>query len=201
MTDFVLVRHGETVWHAENRYAGRTDVPLTELGRRQADELGAWAAGQRLDAVLCSPLSRARLTAEPAAAALGLTPWADERLREVDFGRGDGLTRAEMAEAFPEELAAFLTDPVAHHLPGGEHPAAAADRAVHCLAETARKLPDGRVLVVAHSTLLRLVLCRLLGIPLARYRQVFPALHNGALTELRLRDGQASLLRLNAPAR
>ncbi|MGW3204129.1 histidine phosphatase family protein [Streptomyces sp. NPDC001135] len=201
MTDFVLVRHGETVWHAENRYAGRTDVPLTELGRRQAAELGMWAAGQHLDAVLCSPLSRARQTAEPAATALGLTPWVDERLYEVDFGRGDGLTRAEMAEAFPEALAAFLADPVAHHLPGGEHPATAADRAVDCLQEAAHKLPDGRVLVVAHSTLLRLVLCRLLGIPLARYRQVFPALHNGALTELRLRDGQASLLRLNAPVR
>ncbi|MEV8593856.1 histidine phosphatase family protein [Streptomyces sp. NPDC052012] len=199
MTDFVLVRHGETAWHAENRYAGRTDVPLTERGRRQAAALGTWAAGQRLDAVLCSPLSRARLTAEPAATALGLTPWVDERLYEVDFGRGDGLTRAEMAEAFPDELAAFLADPVAHHLPGGEDPVAAADRAVDCLEEIARKLPDGRVLVVAHSTLLRLVLCKLLGIPLAHYRRAFPALENGALTELRLRAGEASLLRLNAP--
>ncbi|MEV6807982.1 histidine phosphatase family protein [Streptomyces sp. NPDC051132] len=201
MTDFVLVRHGETVWHAENRYAGRTDVPLTAHGRRQAAELGAWAAGQHLDAVVCSPLSRARLTAAPAATALGLTLRVDERLYELDFGRGDGLTRAEMAEAFPEALAAFLTDPVAHHLPGGEDPAAAAGRATGCLQETARALPDGRVLVVAHSTLLRLALCALLGIPLARYRRVFPVLGNGALTELRLRDGQASLLRLNVPVR
>ncbi|MEU7281157.1 histidine phosphatase family protein [Streptomyces sp. NPDC045431] len=201
MTDFILVRHGETEWHAENRYAGRTDVPLTELGHKQAATLAAWAAGQRLDAVLCSPLSRARLTAEPAATAVGLTPRVDERLYEVDFGRGDGLTRAEMAEEFPDALAAFLADPVAHHLPGGEDPAAAADRAIACLEEAARELPDGRVLVVAHSTLVRLVLCKLLGIPLARYRQVFPALENGALTELRLPPGgQASLLRLNAPA-
>ncbi|GAA1296088.1 histidine phosphatase family protein [Streptomyces javensis] len=210
MTDFVLVRHGETVWHAENRYAGRTDVPLTEHGRKQAAELGAWAAGQRLDggperrqrldAVLSSPLSRARLTAEPAAAALGLTPRVDERLYEVDFGRGEGLTRAEMRERFPAELDAFLTDPVAHHLPGGEDPAAAADRAIGCLTDIAQEVPEGRVLVVAHSTLVRLVLCQLLGIPLARYRQVFPRLENGALTELRLRHGRASLLRLNAPA-
>ncbi|MFI6104688.1 histidine phosphatase family protein [Streptomyces sp. NPDC051310] len=201
MTDFVLVRHGETAWHAENRYAGRTDVPLTELGHQQAATLGAWAAGQRLDAVLCSPLSRARLTAAPAATALGLTPRVDERLYEVDFGRGDGLTRAEMAEEFPDELDAFLTDPVAHHLPGGEDPTEAAARAIACLEEVVSELPDGRVLVVAHSTLVRLVLCALLGIPLARYREVFPALENGALTELRLLPGgRASLLRLNAPA-
>ncbi|MGI5484312.1 histidine phosphatase family protein [Streptomyces lavendofoliae] len=201
MTDFVLVRHGETAWHAENRYAGRTDVPLTGRGLAQAAALGAWAAGRRLDAVLCSPLSRARLTAEPAATALGLTPRVDERLYELDFGHGDGLTREEMAEQFPEALAAFLTDPVAHHLPGGEAPVAAAGRAVACLEEAARELPGGRVLVVAHSTLVRLALCELLGIPLARYRRVFPALENGALTELRLLPGrQASLLRLNAPA-
>ncbi|AQA10625.1 hypothetical protein GCM10009548_38170 [Streptomyces malaysiensis subsp. malaysiensis] len=200
MTDFVLVRHGETVWHAENRYAGRTDVPLTELGHEQAAALGAWAAGRRLDAVLSSPLSRARLTAGPAAAALGLTPRVDERLYELDFGRGEGLTRAEMRERFPAELDAFLADPVAHHLPGGEHPAAAAARAIACLTDIQRESPDGRVLVVAHSTLVRLVLCELLGIPLAHYRQVFPRLENGALTELRLLGDRASLLRLNAAA-
>ncbi|RLU81317.1 histidine phosphatase family protein [Streptomyces griseocarneus] len=202
MTDFLLVRHGETEWHAENRYAGRSDVPLTARGRGQGEALGAWAAGQALDAVLSSPLSRARLTARPVATALELPLRVDERLTEVDFGRGEGLTRTEMAEAFPVELAAFLDDPVAHHLPGGEDPAAAAARAVACLTETARDLPGGRVLVVAHSTLLRLALCALLGIPLARYRAVFPALENGALTELRLHEGHeggASLLRLNAP--
>ncbi|MEW2392280.1 histidine phosphatase family protein [Streptomyces venezuelae] len=199
MTDFVLVRHGETVWHDGNRYAGRTDVELTPHGRRQAAALGAWAAGERIDAVVSSPLSRARLTAEPAAEALGLTPLVDERLLELDFGRGDGLTRDEMRDRFPEELAAFLRDPVAHHLPGGEDPRAAAERGSEALRDLAVAHPEGRVLVVAHSTLVRLVLCHQLGIPLADYRRVFPALHNGALTELRLRDGRMSLLRLNAP--
>ncbi|MBW5425715.1 histidine phosphatase family protein [Streptomyces sp. BG9H] len=199
MTDFVLVRHGETVWHDGNRYAGRTDVALTPRGLRQAAALGAWAAGERIDAVVTSPLSRAKLTAAPAARALGLVPRVDERLLEVDFGRGEGLTRDEMRERFPEETAAFLRDPVAHHLPGGEDPRAAAERAGAALADLADEHPDGRVLVVAHSTLVRLLICRQLGIPLAAYRRVFPALHNGALTELRLSDGQTALLRLNAP--
>ncbi|MEU6819525.1 histidine phosphatase family protein [Streptomyces atriruber] len=199
MTDFVLVRHGETVWHDGNRYAGRTDVELTPRGLRQAAALGEWAAGERIDAVVSSPLSRARLTARPAAEALGLAPYIEERLLEVDFGRGEGLTRDEMRERFPEELAAFLRDPVAHHLPGGEDPRAAAERASAALSDLADAHPEGRVLVVAHSTLVRLVLCHQLGIPLADYRRVFPALHNGALTELRLRDGQTALLRLNAP--
>ncbi len=200
MTDLILVRHGETVWHAENRYAGRTDVPLTGHGRAQAAALAAWAATARLSAVWSSPLSRARLTAAPAADACGLTPRVDERLYEVDFGRGEGLTRDEMSRRFPERLAAFLTDPVEHHLPDGEDPRHAAERAADCLADIAREQPDGRVLVVAHSTLVRLLLCHLLGIPLAHYRRVFPRLDNGALTELRVDQGRTALLSFNAPA-
>ncbi len=97
-----------------------------------------------------------------------------------------------MAEAFPEALAAFLADPVAHHPPGGEHPPRRRDRAVDCLQEAARTFPDGRVLVVAHSTLLRLVLCRLLGIPSPATARSSPPCTTAPLTELRLRDGQAS---------
>ncbi|MFC7304648.1 histidine phosphatase family protein [Streptomyces monticola] len=199
MTDFILVRHGETVWHAENRYAGRADVALTERGLRQADDLGAWARGQRIDAVISSTLSRARLTAAPAARALGLEPRADERLCEIDFGDGEGLTLAEMAQRFPKQHAAFLRDPVGDHLPGGEDPREAVARARACLEETAAEFPGGRILVVAHNALFRVMLCGLLGIELSEYRRVFPVLDNGTLTEVRLSAGQASLLRFNAP--
>ncbi|MFP3989542.1 histidine phosphatase family protein [Streptomyces sp. E11-3] len=200
MTDFILVRHGETVWHAENRYTGRTDVPLTQHGREQAAALAEWAVTAGLTAVWSSPLSRARLTAAPAADACGLVPRIDERLYEVDFGQGEGLTRDEMRQRFPQQLADFLVDPVANHLPGGEDPRKAAARAADCLADIAREQPRGRVLLVAHSTLVRLLLCHLLGIPLADYRRVFPQLLNGALTEIRVENGQTALLRLNAPA-
>lgn len=200
MTDFILVRHGETVWHAENRYAGRTDIGLTARGRAQADTLARWAATARLTGIWTSPLSRARLTAAPAADACGLTPHIDARLYEVDFGQGEGLTRHEMRARFPERLDAFLDDPVGSHLPGGEDPREAAARAAACLADIAGQQPDGRILLVGHSTLVRILLCHLLGIPLADYRRVFPRLDNGALTEIRCTGGHTALLRLNAPA-
>ncbi|MFE0106888.1 histidine phosphatase family protein [Streptomyces sp. NPDC059009] len=199
MTDFILVRHGETVWHAENRYAGRADVALTERGLHQAEQLGAWARGQQIDAVYTSTLSRARYTAAPAARALGLEPTADERLCEIDFGDGEGLTIAEMAQRFPEQQAAFLRDPVANHLPNGEDPRKAAERARTCLEEIAAARPGGRILIVAHNALFRVLLCDLLGIELGAYRRVFPVLDNGTLTEVRLSGGNASLLRFNAP--
>ncbi|MFI6938043.1 histidine phosphatase family protein [Streptomyces sp. NPDC050418] len=198
-TEFVLVRHGETVWHAENRYAGRADVALTERGRRQADDLAAWAKGQRIDAVYYSPLSRARLTAAPAARVLGLALREDARLLELDFGRGEGLSIAEMREAFPEELARFVRRPVTDHLPGGNDPRAAARDARALLAELCVDHPGGRVLIVAHNALYRVLLCELLGIDPDEYRRVFPVLDNGTLTELRIGDGQTSLLRFNAP--
>ncbi|WP_433153991.1 histidine phosphatase family protein [Actinomadura nitritigenes] len=197
MTRLVLVRHGETEWHAENRYAGTSEVALTRRGLEQARLLGVWAEAARPDAVWCSDLGRARITAEPSAKAIGADPVVDARLRELHFGRGEGLTRDEMERAFPDALRAFRADPVAGHLPGGEDPAAAARRFTACLHDIAGRHPGGRVLVVAHSTALRLALCLLLGLPLKDYRRRFPSLGNCALTEIRLRDGDAALLEFN----
>lgn len=199
MTELVLVRHGETTWHTENRYAGGSDVPLTDHGVDQANRLASWAAWAGLGGVWASDLSRARQTAQPSAEACGLPLRIDARLREVDFGQGEGLTRQQMEESMPEAIAAFQRDPVQHHLPGGEDPAKAAERGVECLDDIAAAHPNDRVLVVAHGTLIRLVVCSLFGLPLGEYRRLFPVVGNGLLNELRLRDGQPALLSWNAP--
>ncbi|MEJ2871265.1 histidine phosphatase family protein [Actinomycetospora sp. OC33-EN08] len=199
MTELVLVRHGETEWHAENRYAGRTDVALTPRGLEQAAELAGWAADAAPDLVLCSPLSRAHRTAAPAAEAAGCALVVEPDLVEVDFGEGDGLTREEMAERFPDALAAFLAAPASHPFPGGERGDAAVARARPVLDRIAADRPDARVLVVAHQTLLRLLLCDHLGLPLDHYRAVFPRLESTARTVLvPSSTGPAALLRLNA---
>ncbi|WP_030432500.1 histidine phosphatase family protein [Allokutzneria albata] len=196
MTEITVVRHGETVWHKENRYAGRSDVALTERGERQAAALADWAESAGLTAVHCSSLSRAMITAAAVGDRIGLTPVVDPRLLELDFGECDGLTAAEM----PADVRArFEADPVANHLPGGEHPADAAKRFLAGLDDAVAAHPGGRVLVVAHSTALRLALCEVLGIPLSRYRTVFPAIANCRGARLRVHNGQFSLLSLNEP--
>jgi broad specificity phosphatase PhoE len=200
MTRVFLVRHGQTVWHAENRYCGTSDVALSPRGLEQAGLLADWARTARLDAIWVSPLARARATAEAAGRASGLTPRVDARLRELDFGRGEGLTAAEMAARFPDAWDAFRADPVRSHLPDGEDPAALVRRGTAALDELAFAHPDGRALVVAHTTFIRLVLCHGLGIPLSNYRRTFPGLDNVALTELDWgADGAFALRRLNAP--
>ena len=199
MTNLVLVRHGETIWHEENRYAGISDVALTPRGYEQAKLLAAWARSAGLDAVWVSPLLRAQETAALAARAAGLTPQVDERLHELDFGQGEGRTIAEMEQLFPEALAAYLADPVTHHLPGGVDPQKVVECVIACFKDITLAYPGGRVLVVAHTTLFRLALCRLLGIPLRLYRTVFPFIRHEALTEIRLVGDTMALFEFNAP--
>jgi probable phosphoglycerate mutase len=196
----LLARHGQTVWHRENRYAGgASDPDLTDEGRAQAERLARWAVDRGVTAVVSSPQDRAAATAAPAAAALGVVLGHCAGLRETGFGIAEGHTLDELD---PEVVAAFRADPVAHPFPGAEPPADAARRCVAALRSIADTRPDDTVLVVAHNTLLRLGLCALLGLPLKHYRQVFPRLDNVAITEIALpADPQvpAALLSFNTP--
>ncbi|MFF2960761.1 histidine phosphatase family protein [Streptomyces sp. NPDC057963] len=195
----LLVRHGQSVWHAENRYAGVSDIALTGEGRRQARQLGEWAARHPVDAIWTSTLTRAVETAEPACRALGLVPRRENDLRECDFGAVEGRTLAEFVAEHPERAREYRADPVAHPFPGAEDPRTAAARGAMALRRIADGHPGQRVLVVAHNTLLRLVLCELLSIPLGAYRRVFPRLRNGAVSEVRIGAEGGALLSLNVP--
>ena len=144
-------------------------------------------------------MSRAISTATPAANATGLKPLTiDPRLSELDFGEVEGMTIAEAEKRFREAIQRFRADPEHNPMPGGEDPLNAAARAIEVLYKIANAHPNGRVLVVSHNTLIRLALCSLFGIPLARYRAIFPEVINCALTEIRFRDKEVALLRYNS---
>ena len=108
MATLLLVRHGETDWNIENRFQGHADPPLNETGREQSRELARELAGERLVAVVSSPLRRATLeTAETIAAAHDLPLRQEPGLREVDLGSWTGLTRTEVEARDPEGLPAL----------------------------------------------------------------------------------------------
>lgn len=208
MTTLHLIRHGETVWHRENRYAGSSDIALTDRGRAQARALAAWSASAGLDVVATSDLQRAEQTARVVADSAGVDLLIEPALREVDFGRAEGMTRPEMRESFPVELAAFLTAPASSPLPGGELGAVAAARGLRAI-ESIRDDhgDDAIVAVVAHTTIIRLLLCQVLAIPLDDYRRRFPRLDNTTITTLALPPahlaqpgGGGALIRYNAAA-
>ncbi|GAA5178553.1 hypothetical protein GCM10023322_05990 [Rugosimonospora acidiphila] len=211
MTTVVLVRHGRTAWHQPNRYTGRSDLPLDEQGQRQAAALPGWARDHGFTTVACSPLLRARQTAAPTAHALGLAPLVDARLAELDFGDAEGCTLAEVRAADPDVADRFEADPVAGHFPGGEAPAQAAARFAAALGDLvdagtgdAATPADAPILVIAHSTIIRLHLCAVLGLPLRDYRRRLPRLDPVAATALRYPsrpEEPVALLAFNVPVR
>ena len=119
-TRLLMLRHGQTEHSAQRRYSGRADLPLTELGERQAAVAAARLANTNgVAAVVSSPLRRARQTAQPVADALGVPLTVHDGLIETDFGAWEGLTFAEARERDPDLHTRWLTD-TSVAPPGGE---------------------------------------------------------------------------------
>lgn len=197
-----LVRHGETVWHDENKYTGHTDIPLTNKGYEQANSLVAWARLLELGAIYTSDLIRSIETAKPMASALGLEVKKDSRLREVNFGEIEGLSPQEMNLNFPEIRKSFLSFPADTILPQGESGRIALQRALPALREILSSNGQQDVVFVGHGTLIRLIVCHFLGIELNLYRKVFPRISNACKFSLLIYDveNMESLDALNSRA-
>ena len=154
-----LLRHGQTEWNAQGRIQGAFDSPLTELGRRQAQLMGLTlkrALNGSAVPLYCSPLGRARQTLEIVCAAAGLAAsdcLFDERLREMSWGRWDGMTRTEIEAAMPGALAVRAASHWTHTPPGGSSYAELALRLQPFLREIAR---TGGV-IVAHGATQRVL--------------------------------------------
>jgi len=166
----LLVRHGETPWNAEGRYQGQTDIPLSPVGEEQARKLGARLAGVPITRAVASPLARARRTAECAlgesrAGMLAIDPG----LSEIAHGTWEGKLAHEIESSDGERFAAWRGTPHTVLMPGGESLEHVIDRAWPALERACAGLGDGdTVLLVAHDAVNRVLLCRILGIPLAK---------------------------------
>ena len=124
-----LVRHGQTASSARMAYSGRSDIPLTDTGREQARQAAQQLAGAGVDAVITSPLIRARDTAQAIAAATGAPLIVDERLTEVDYGPFEGLDRSGARDQIGAAFDAWRADPFGAPVPGMEPLAGALQRA------------------------------------------------------------------------
>ncbi|WP_147652146.1 histidine phosphatase family protein [Vulcaniibacterium gelatinicum] len=166
----LLARHGETPWNAEGRYQGQTDIPLSPLGEAQARALGVRLHEVAIARAVSSPLQRARRTAElalgDARAAMLRT---DEGLMEIAHGAWEGLLAGEIRERDGERLHAWRHTPHEVLMPQGESLQHVLDRAWPALVRACAGLgEDDTLLIVAHDAVNRVLLCRVLGLPLAR---------------------------------
>jgi probable phosphoglycerate mutase len=154
----ILVRHGATSFTAERRYSGRGDVPLSELGHRQALAVAARLKAVPLVAVVSSPLSRCTATAAAIAAACGDSPVrTDPDLIECDFGAWEGRTFAEVRERWPAELAAWLDSPTVAP-PDGESFGAVTFRVRRAVGKLRSAYPGQVVAVVSHVSPIKIML-------------------------------------------
>lgn len=180
-----VFRHGETDWNAQGRFQGHTDVPLNAKGLEQAHAAIPALLGQGIGAVVCSDLGRAVQTAQPLAAALGVTLQVNPQLRERCFGIFEGHTWAEIQEQHPVLHAAYQKDP---HLlvPNAETVADLRARAARVLKQYAQEAwrTQRSTLLVSHGGMVRSMLWLHLGEAAPRW------VENAKPHVFEVRDGQ-----------
>jgi len=198
LLNLILTRHGHAL-AGEVVLGGQLDVPLSDQGRREAQALAGRLSGVRLDRIVSSPMLRALETAQ--AVALGRPVEVDERLREFDYGAWEGLTAEQIGQHDPELRRSWEADPASVPTPGGEsgndvagrvgsfladllaaerrqmeadgRPAPSLRKAHSAISEAPSDESDRRVLVAAHGSLNRILLCVALDVPVRDFRRRF----------------------------
>jgi broad specificity phosphatase PhoE len=194
----VLVRHGETDHNRGRLTLGRADVPLNDLGRRQAQALAA-AFARPPDAIVASPLARTADTAAAIAAACGLAVRPAPALIEMDVGEMEHLTPEELRDRYPDFLRQWLSgDPSDARMPGGETLREVQDRAWAAVEGLAAEFQENTIVAVTHNFVILTLACRALGMPLANFRRLQVGL--AARSVLEVGAARTAVLALNDTA-
>jgi len=167
-----FLRHGQTAYSLTGGYCGtpENDPGLTPEGVAMAQAFATVYAHVPWSAAYVSPLRRARETAEPLCKRAGLTMELRDGLREVMYGRWEGMHPTEVDRVYHDEYVAWLTDPAWYAPVGGERAVDIARRSSQVLDEIEHHHPEGHILLVSHKATIRIMLCTLLGIDVGRYR-------------------------------
>jgi broad specificity phosphatase PhoE len=184
-TTVFLIRHGVTSWHSEGRVLGQRDVPLSDEGRTQADDVAKRLSGVKLSELLSSPLQRALQTAEIIGETHKLDVARDPRLVDFQLGKWTGMTYAEVSAN--AEYQKFLLQPESERIPGGESLEDIRRRAVAGVEQALRDNPTGdAIAIVTHAGIIRVLLTHYMGSPPANYHRV--RVSPGSLTILSFAD-------------
>ncbi|HEY2882394.1 MAG TPA: histidine phosphatase family protein [Pirellulales bacterium] len=187
-----LIRHGESLFNAEKRIQGQSDVELSPLGHRQAQALAAALAGKPIDAIFSSPLKRAYQTAEAIAAKLNLPVQTDDRLKEINAGMFQGLLWDEIVHLHPAEAAHWKAMEPDFVIPGGESRRTVGQRG-RAAFEKIRETGLHQVVVVSHGGVMAGALKSLLAVP----AELNPfAFYNASISRLAW-DKQVKVLSIN----
>jgi broad specificity phosphatase PhoE len=182
MTAVYVLRHPQSTWNVANRYQGRLESPLTELGCQQATLTAAAFRDESIDAVYASPLIRARLLAEALARTTGAGYTVDNRLTEIAMGPWEGLDRDEIRNLFPQMFREWYSRPDRVRFPQGESMDDVCRRSRSALEDIFRRHREGNVCVVTHSAVVHALVLPALGLGLRFLHRVATA--NAGITTL-----------------
>jgi probable phosphoglycerate mutase len=166
-----FLRHGQTAFSRDNNFCGSgSDPDLTEAGREMAEAFAVAHRTTTWGAVYASPLRRAVATAQPLCDALGLKPELRDDLKEIGYGKWEGLTVEEVNRIYHDDYIRWTADPAWNAPTGGEPAVAIAQRSLHVIEEIKQRFSTGNLLIVSHKATIRIALCGLLGIDVGRFR-------------------------------
>ena len=165
MTKIYLIRHAEAEGNLYRRIQGHWDGSITALGLQQIDALAQRFRHEHIDALYCSSLSRARVTAEAITRYHDVPAVATPRLAEICMGVWEGRAWGDVEHEFPEQMRYFNTDPEKWSVPGGEPIREVQKRMTRAIQDLAARHDGQTVAVVSHGMAIRAYLCTVLGIP------------------------------------
>ncbi|MCL4487072.1 MAG: histidine phosphatase family protein [Chloroflexi bacterium] len=196
MTRIILVRHGQTEWNRVERFRGRADVLLNEIGLFQAEATGQHIAARwHPVAVYSGPLSRAMKTAEHIANQFGLPVRVHAGLADIDYGEWQGLTPEEVKERWPDVHEAWYDRPHQAHIPGGETLGDLRARGMAMVHELSAQHAGQTIVLVGHTVINRIILLGVLGLGNERFWRIKQ--DTCAINVFDVEDGDFTLISLN----
>jgi probable phosphoglycerate mutase len=180
---FAFIRHGQTNWNRDDRLQGSSDIPLNDVGREQAHQAAELLRDEGWEAIVSSPLSRARETAEIIALELGIELGPSyAAFVERDYGVNEGGSSSEIVSKYPDR-----------NYPGAESLASVVTRGKAGLALVSAEFADRATIIVCHGTIIRYTLAALAG-------RRLPGILNGSISTLELDNGRWDVLTVNGLA-
>ena len=172
MTTIYLVRHGQTAWNREEVFRGRADIPLNEIGRKEALLTGEYLEKVKASAIYSSPLSRAVETAEAISRYQGKEVLISDGLIDIDFGRWQGVSHEEVKEKFGDLYRQWKDAPHLVRFPGGETLEDVRERVLRGIDEILPDHGDETLVMVSHRVVNKTLLCGLLGLDNSHFWQI-----------------------------
>ena len=195
MTSMILVRHGQTEWNRVERFRGRADIALNEMGIRQAEATAERLADCEAVAIYSSPLRRTMMTTQPISHRLALAGQPVDSLIDIDYGKWQGLSTEEAFERNSDLYGCWIERPHKVIFPGGESLQHVRDRVVTVIDKVLAEHKEQLVILISHVVVCRVFICAVLGLDNSHFWQIGQDVC--AINRIGTRDGKLVLYSLN----